>query len=310
MSQEATTWVLSLTLGNATRKLVAWGLANHAHKDGRNAWCGVDTLAEYAECDRRTVQRHVTALIEAGIIREGDQDIIPAKIPKHNRPIVFDFAMDTARAQRWATQQVSGLRSAASSAGARGGRQTASKRWGDKTSPHAETPERGDNRGDNRGDTGVAQTKELTKNNQVPSSSEIANAIPDATTDTPAADLCQLLAALIAQNGSKRRPVTAKWLDAARLLLDRDGRDYAKAKALIEWCQADKFWRSNILSMPTFREKYDQLRLQALRDWETRHAGRPGLESTTDIALAHQALKGTFGDPAPFDGLLAIEAAL
>jgi hypothetical protein len=33
---------------------------------------------------------------------------------------------------------------------------------------------------------------------------------------------------------------------------------------MIRWCQADEFWRGNILSMPKLREKYDQLRLKAL----------------------------------------------
>jgi hypothetical protein len=40
--------------------------------------------------------------------------------------------------------------------------------------------------------------------------------------------------------------------------------------------------------------------------WKNAHPGA-GRVSTTDIMLAHQALKGTFG-PAPFNDLLAIEA--
>ena len=36
-----------------------------------------------------------------------------------------------------------------------------------------------------------------------------------------------------------------------------------QAEWLIRWCQADPFWRRNVLSMPTFRAKYDQLRLKA-----------------------------------------------
>jgi hypothetical protein len=48
-------------------------------------------------------------------------------------------------------------------------------------------------------------------------------------------------------------------------MLDRDERTESEIHGAIEWSQADEFWRSNVLSMPTLREKYDQLRLQAQR---------------------------------------------
>jgi hypothetical protein len=75
--------------------------------------------------------------------------------------------------------------------------------------------------------------------------------------------LCNLLADLIAGNGSNRPTVTNAWLTDARLLLDKDGRELEAASRLMRWCQEDSFWRSNILSMPKFRSKYDQLRLAA-----------------------------------------------
>lgn len=77
--------------------------------------------------------------------------------------------------------------------------------------------------------------------------------------------LCDLLADLIEANGSKRPTVTAKWHDAARLMLDRDGRDHKQAARLIRWTQSSDFWRSNVLSMGKFREKYDTIRLQSER---------------------------------------------
>lgn len=82
------------------------------------------------------------------------------------------------------------------------------------------------------------------------------------TADAP---LSHLLASLIEANGSKPRRVTQRWADAERLMLERDGRDAEEAERLIRWCQADGFWRANVLSMPKFRERYDQLRLQAQR---------------------------------------------
>jgi hypothetical protein len=72
--------------------------------------------------------------------------------------------------------------------------------------------------------------------------------------------LCNRLADRIAADGSKRPTITKAWRDAARLMLDKDGRTEAEAAQAIDWCQAHHFWRSNILSMPKLREKYDQLR--------------------------------------------------
>ena len=84
--------------------------------------------------------------------------------------------------------------------------------------------------------------------------------------------LCNLLADLIERNGSKRPTVTKAWMDDARRMLDLDGREPEKAARLIRWSQDDDFWRANILSMPKFREKYDQLRLQAEKPTSSRPA--------------------------------------
>ena len=81
--------------------------------------------------------------------------------------------------------------------------------------------------------------------------------------------LCTRLRDLIVANGS-RATITNKWRTEARLMLDRDERDFSKAMNLIEWCQSDSFWKANILSMPKFRAQYDALRLQAIRQHEER----------------------------------------
>lgn len=77
--------------------------------------------------------------------------------------------------------------------------------------------------------------------------------------------ICEHLAARIEANGSKRPTITAKWRDAARLMLDLDKRTENDIHGAIDWCQSDEFWRANILSLPKLREKYDQLRMQAQR---------------------------------------------
>jgi hypothetical protein len=87
------------------------------------------------------------------------------------------------------------------------------------------------------------------------------------TTSSPAPrpdveELCEHLHRLLVAKDVKVN-ITQEWRDSARLLLDRDGRDLAEARRLIDWCQRDDFWGKNILSMPKFRKQYDQLRLKA-----------------------------------------------
>lgn len=94
--------------------------------------------------------------------------------------------------------------------------------------------------------------------------------------------LCSHLADRIEANGSKRPTIGQAWRDAARRLLDIDGRDLDRATRLIDWCQADPFWRGNILSMPKFRAKYDQLRLQAVADWG-KNGGTVSPEGVVDV---------------------------
>lgn len=77
--------------------------------------------------------------------------------------------------------------------------------------------------------------------------------------------VCDHLAGAIEANGSKRPEITTRWRTAARLMLDKDGRGIEEIHGAIDWCQRDEFWRANVLSLPTLREKFDQLRLQAQR---------------------------------------------
>jgi len=76
-------------------------------------------------------------------------------------------------------------------------------------------------------------------------------------------ELCVHLADRIEANGNKRPEIGKQWLDAARLMLDADKRTVAQAHKAIDWCQGNEFWRKNILSMSTLREKYDRLRMDA-----------------------------------------------
>jgi hypothetical protein len=112
--------------------------------------------------------------------------------------------------------------------------------------------------------------------------------------------LCQHLADSIAANGSKRPSITKRWRDAARLLIDNDGRTEEQVMAAIDWSQKDEFWHRNILSMPTLRQQYDRLRLA----WqaEQRKKSRPNGRQPTPDEFA--ALRDNWARP-----LDAMEAA-
>ncbi|MER7433159.1 hypothetical protein ABT341_00365 [Pseudonocardia alni] len=113
------------------------------------------------------------------------------------------------------------------------------------------------------------------RSTQVLSSSDTAAPRPDKPKKPePKRDdveaVCTRLRDLIIENGSKAPTITQEWRRQARLMLDSDKRDLSKALNLIEWCQKDTFWQSNILSMPKFRQQYDQLALKAREEWRRR----------------------------------------
>jgi hypothetical protein len=210
VSIEASSFVLGLSMGrgNGIRKLILLGYANHADKRGHGAYPSTRTIADYAECDIRTVQRHVSWLITNGFLHEGDQRMVDHLDPRY-RPIVYDVAMSPEQVQQWAADgsSPSGTRTLAAEAGRRGGRASSQVSRGDNlsplpddTSPQAsrgdslsplEAGARGDSGGGSgvtdhapRGDSGVTRT--VIEPSQEPSSSSPAPERATASADTAA----------------------------------------------------------------------------------------------------------------------------
>jgi hypothetical protein len=105
--------------------------------------------------------------------------------------------------------------------------------------------------------------------------------------------VCTHLADRIEANGSKRPRVTDRWRNSARLLLDQDGRTVDQVLRAIDWCQADAFWRANVMSMPKLRERYDQLRLKASAEIEQQRRAEAARAARQDPAAAY-ADRGIF----------------
>ena len=114
-------------------------------------------------------------------------------------------------------------------------------------------------------------TATTTSSKEDTSSSEIADALsrPDVE------ELLDLLKARVVGNDFKAPTRTKRNWDAARLLLDRDGHTIEQVTWVIDWATSNEFWRPNIRSMSKLREKFDQLKAQAMRG-QPQTAGRTG----------------------------------
>lgn len=92
MSLEAYTWAAGLPLnvcsGTAYRVLLM--LADRVDPLGYTAWPSVLGMSETLQCSPRTVQRGIRELVEAGLIRKGDQRFVE-HIRPDRRPTVYDL---------------------------------------------------------------------------------------------------------------------------------------------------------------------------------------------------------------------------
>jgi hypothetical protein len=84
--------------------------------------------------------------------------------------------------------------------------------------------------------------------------------------------LVELLISMILKNDLKSHVIRnltderkGVWITASRLLREADGHTPAEIETVIRFAQSDSFWKTNILSMPKLREKWDQLWLKAKR---------------------------------------------
>jgi MarR-like DNA-binding transcriptional regulator SgrR of sgrS sRNA len=90
-----------------------------------------------------------------------------------------------------------------------------------------------------------------------------------------AARLCEHLKRRILQNNVNARIRDSSWARQADLTLRIDGRDPEEAHRLMDWCQSDPFWHTNILSMAKFRVQYDQLLLKMRSTSRNRQSSKP-----------------------------------
>lgn len=93
MSIEAVAWALRyapIPNNDHLAHVVLIALADRVQEDWCGAWPSVDTLAKDARCSRRSVQAKLQDLVDAGLIRRGDQRHV-AHLPANRRPVVYDI---------------------------------------------------------------------------------------------------------------------------------------------------------------------------------------------------------------------------
>ena len=145
--------------------------------------------------------------------------------------------------------------------------------------------------GDNGGDISVPLNKtkqDKTKQNNTSGKSGTSHkkAARKFAKDSVEMELALYLFEKIKQNNPEHTDLTEsqkqKWADSIRLMIERDKRTPQKIRNMIDWCQADNFWKQNILSTAKLRKQYDTMRPKAKAEWERGQATPPGSSSMKD----------------------------
>ncbi len=107
--------------------------------------------------------------------------------------------------------------------------------------------------------------------------------------------LCDRLAELMRANDPKAKvaPASVAWMGAAEKLMRLDERHFEEAMAVLEFSQRDEFWKTVILSMPTFRKQYAKLRAR----WVQGAKAHPGWASAAAAPASTAELMAAYGKP-------------
>jgi DNA-binding IclR family transcriptional regulator len=99
--------------------VVLVSIARFASPDGTGACPGIKTIADRVGRSPRQIQRHISALLAEGFLREDDRPQTFGEHPAGIRPTVYDVATDDLSRRKWAAAYVTteGSRSGSSATG-------------------------------------------------------------------------------------------------------------------------------------------------------------------------------------------------
>lgn len=242
MSNAAQSWAWKQQPEHASDKIVLVALADNAWEDGSNAWPSVRVLAGKSGFSERTVQRSLQRLVAAGYV-----SVQLEAQPKKSRPTTY--RLDLSRPPESVSPPVTVTPAPSDVVTPPPGDMVTPP--GDTDAPPLVTLS---------ASPPVTVSPEPLKNpKEQPSGKELVAFRADVEI------ICTTLRDRMIGNGCKPPTITDAWRTSARLLLDKDNRAYDEVLYVLDWCQSDSFWQGNIHSLPTFREKYDRLRMQAQR---------------------------------------------
>lgn len=106
--------------------------------------------------------------------------------------------------------------------------------------------------------------------------------------------ICEALVQRITLNGGRPKNITGRWLDAADKLVRIDGYTPDQILKVVDWCQADPFWKTNILSTPKLREKFEQLKLKMFSQAQDPHRGQAPADRAQQTLNLGQRLQAEY----------------
>ena len=116
------------------------------------------------------------------------------------------------------------------------------------------------------------KTKQNKTNNSDKSPATSHNTQPKFADDSVEMQLAMYLFSKIKENNPDHKGLTSsqkqKWADSIRLMIERDNRSPKQIKNMVDWCQADSFWKTNILSTAKLRKQYDKMAPRARKEWQ------------------------------------------
>lgn len=98
--------------------------------------------------------------------------------------------------------------------------------------------------------------------------------------DNPYVEFADFMAGKVREVSKTKRAInTETWAKSIRLLVEKDERPLDLITQVFLWANSHQFWKSNILSAPKLREKFDQLYVQ----WEASNENpRNGVQPNQD----------------------------
>jgi hypothetical protein len=83
-------WAEEAPTTSVYERVILLMLAYRAKPDGTEAWPGRPRMARTANCDVKTIDRHLAALQRRGVIKRGNQAVV-AHLSPASRPVVYDL---------------------------------------------------------------------------------------------------------------------------------------------------------------------------------------------------------------------------